>query len=223
VPDGNGGGIRLEGDGLTLEHVRFVNDQVGLLSGGAGNFPIHIAGCAFEGGGRGGDRPSFAVAVGEARLLRIEGSTFTGVEGGQISTSALRTELAGNHIGTGAGNQPAVAVLATGGSLVMEDNVLSMGPGSPRTGAAVLATGQGRIVLRRNLMENGTGHGLAMLINWTGTDPIGEGNKVGSGDEVLSTSGMWRHRASGFYHDAKDSVHGFAAWVKRGLHSVLGR
>ena len=37
VPDGNGAGIRLEGQGLTLERVRFVNNQVGLLAGALGS------------------------------------------------------------------------------------------------------------------------------------------------------------------------------------------
>ena len=222
VPDGNGAGIRLEGDGLTLERVHFVNDQVGLLSGSAGANPIRISDCQFESGGRGGDRPLYAVMIGPSRLLRVEGSTFKGVAGGQISTSALRSELAGNHIDTGTGEAPAVAVLAIGGSLLMEDNVLSVGPNPPRLGTAVLAVGEGPIALRRNRLENATGHSLSMLINWSGTDPIGEDNKVGSGDEVLSTSGLWWHRASSTFHGTKDWLHDLASQLKHGVKEVLG-
>jgi hypothetical protein len=223
VPDGNGAGIRLEGDGLTLERVRFQNDQVGLLAGGDGANPIRITDSIFEGGGRGGERPLFAVMVGQARLLRIEGSTFTSVMGGQISTSALRTELAGDHIGGGSGDDPAVAVLATGGSLIMEDNVLTIGPNAPRLGGAVLATGDGTLALRRNQLENKTGRELALLLNWTSGEPVGEGNKVGPGDEVLSSSGLWRHRASGAWHGMKDGVHGFLSGVKGTLRALVGR
>jgi hypothetical protein len=223
VPDGNGAGIRLEGDGLTLERVRFINDQVGLLSGGAGARTIRIADCQFEEGGRGGDHPLFAVMVAEPRVLRIEGSTFKGVLGGQISTAAVRTELAGNHIGTGTGTEPAVAVLSTGGSLIVEDNVFSVGPNAPRVGGAVLAMGDGTLALRRNRLENSTGKGLALLLNWTPEEPVGEGNQAGPGDEVLSSSGLWRHRAAGAWHGMKDGLHGFAGSVKRGLLGLVGR
>ena len=223
VPDENGAGVRLEGDGLTLERVRFVNDQAGLLAGGAGERTILISDCSFEGGGRGGDHPSFAVNIGEARLLRIEGSTFKGVRGGQISTAALRTELVNDRIDTGTGDDPAVAVLATGGSLVMEDNIFSVGPNAPRLGGAVLATGQGTLALRRNRLENGTGRSLALLLNWTGAEPVGEGNQTGPGDEVLSTSGIWRHRAAGAWHGMKDGLHGFLSAIKSALKALIGR
>jgi hypothetical protein len=223
VPDENGAGVRLEGDGLTLERVRFVNDQVGLLSGGAGERTILVSDCSFEGGGRGGEHPMFAVSVGEARVLRIEGSTFKEVRGGQISTAALRTELINDRISTGTGDDPAVAVLATGGSLVMEDNIFSIGPNAPRLGGAVLAMGQGTLALRRNQLENGTGHSLALLINWTGGEPVGEGNQAGPGDEVLSSGGIWRHRAAAAWHGMKDGVHGFLSAIKSDLKALIGR
>jgi hypothetical protein len=223
VPDGNGAGIRLEGDGLTLERVRFQNNQVGLLSGVDGMNPIRITDSTFEGGGRGGDRPLFAVMIGQARLLRIENSTFTGVMGGQISTSALRTELSGNHISDGSGDDPSVAVLASGGSLIMEDNIITIGPNAPRVGGAVLATGDGTLALRRNRLENKTGEGLALLLNWTSGEPVGEGNKAGPGDEVLSSSGLWRHRASDAWHDLKDDVRGLLGGVKGNLKALVGR
>jgi hypothetical protein len=223
VPDENGAGIRLEGDGLTLERVRFVNDQAGLLAGGGGERTIRISDCSFEDGGRGGDRPMFAVSAGEARVLRIEGTTFKRVHGGQISTAALRTELAGNQIETGTGDEPAVAVLATGGSLVLEDNVFSVGPNAPRLGAAVLAMGHGTLALRRNRLENGTGQSLALLLNWSGTDPVGEGNQAGPGDEVLSSSGIWRHRAAGWWHGMKDGLHSFLSGLKSDLKALIGR
>ena len=155
--------------------------------------------------------------AGAVGLLRIEGSTFTGVKGGQISTGATRTELAGNQIATGTGEAPAVAVLARGGDLLMEDNLLSIGPNAPRLAAAVLATGQGTPKLRRNRLENATGQTAALLLDWTGTDPVVEGNQVGPGDVALSTSGLWRHRASDAYHGTKDAARAFAGRMKRWL------
>jgi hypothetical protein len=222
VPDRNGAGIRLEGQGLTLERVRFSNDEVGLLEGATGTGAVRISGSRFEAGGRGGEYPLFAVSVGEIGLLRIENSTFDGVRGGQISTAADRTELTGNRIDTGTGEAPAWAVMATGGDLVMEDNSLAIGPGAPRLATAVLAVGRGTPTLLRNRLENGTGQKAVLLRNWTGTDPVLEGNQVGPGDKIASTGGVWRHRAAGAWHATKNSLHGFAGRVKRGILALVG-
>jgi hypothetical protein len=217
VPDRNGAAIRQEGQGLTVERVRFVNNQVALLDGAAGTGEIRISDCRFEGGGVGGERPRFAVLVDAVSLLRIEDSTFKDGKGGQISTSAARTELARNQIDTGTGEEPAVAVLSASGHLVMEDNLLSIGPKAPRLAAAVLVTGQDTPELRRNRLLNATHQPAALLLDWTDKDPVLEGNQVEPSDAELSTSGLWRHRASVMYYGTKDEVRAFAGKVKRGL------
>lgn len=223
VPDLNGAGIRMEGQGLTLERLRFVNDEAGLLAASTSVGAIRISDCVFEAGGRGGERPTFAVSVSAVSLLRIEHSTFNGVKGGQIKTAADRTELVGNQIGSGTGAAPAVAIMATGGGLIIEDNVLSIGPNAPRSATAVLAMGRGPLTLRRDRMENGTGQRLALLFNWTGTNAQVEGDQVGQGDRVLSRSGLWRHRASRVYHRTKDTLRHVVSLMIRGLRALVGR
>jgi hypothetical protein len=217
VPDRNGAGIRQEGQGLILQRVQFVNDEVGVFAGSAGAGAIRISDCGFEGGGIGGERPTFAVRADAVSLLRIERSTFKGVKGGQISSSAARTELVGNEIETGTGEEPAVAVLSTSGHLVMEDNVLSIGPKAPRLSAAVLVTGQDSPEVRRNRLLNATGRPVALLLDWTGKYPVLEGNLVEPRDAGLSTNGVWRYRASVLYRGTKDGVRAFAGQVRRGL------
>ena len=218
VPDGNGAGIRLEGQGLTLEHVRFVNNQVGLLAGAPGpGAEVRVSSCSFEKGGSGGPRPLFAVSVGSIGALRIEESTFDGVEGGQISSGADRTELLGNRIATGTGEAPAAAVLATGGDVVMEDNLLTIGPNIPRPPAAVLATGQGAVALRRNRLINPTDEKVALLLDWTGSEPLLQDNHVEPDDDLWSDRGIWRHRASVACYGMKDAVRAFAGRTKRWL------
>jgi len=217
VPDGNGAGVRLEGQGLSLTHVLFLNDEVGVLAGVAGQGTIRVSGCRFEDGGRGGPRPSFAVLAGAVGLLRIEDSVFARVKGGQISTAARRTELARNQIASGTGEAPAVAVLATGGDLLMDDNALSIGPYAPRLAAAVLAAGRGAPELRRNRLVNTTGQTITLLRDWTGMQPLLQDNQVAAEDEALSTSGLRRHRASEVYHQTKDAVRAFLGSMKRRL------
>jgi len=224
VPDGNGAGIRLEGKNLSLQRVRFANNQAGVLVGSLDAGAIRISDCRFEGGGAGGERPTFAVLVGaNSLLLRIDGSIFKGGAGGQIITSAKRTELVDNEIGSGTAIMPGLAVVSADGHLIMEDNLLSLGPNRPHLAAAVLVLGQDAPELRGNRLLNTTGRAAALLLDWTGKAPVLQNNEVGAGDVVLSTRGLWWHRASRLYHGAKDGVRSWAGQAKRGLLELLGR
>lgn len=98
VPDGNGAGVRLEGQSLLLQRVQFVNDEVGMIAGTGGPGTIRVEQCRFEGGGVAGDRPSVALSVGPVAALQVAQSVFTGVKGSQIGSSAMQTELTGNRI-----------------------------------------------------------------------------------------------------------------------------
>ena len=222
VPDGNGAGIRLEAQGLALERVQFINNQVGVLAGLGGPGQIRIVDCVFRGGGVAGGRPTAAVRVDGAALLRIERSVFEGVQGGQVSSSAMRTELVGNTIGTGVKPGAAAAVLVGGGTLLMENNVLQVGPNPPPRGAAVVAMGDAA-TLRGNRLENGVGAPQTLLLDWMHADAVLSGNVVATGDSAVSSEGVWRHRVGGAARDAYGRARGMAGLVKRSVLKVLGR
>ena len=218
VPDMNGAGIRLEAPGLTLERVRFVNDQAGVLDGVGAPGTIRIVDCVFAGGGVAGDAPGWALRVGGVTLLHVEGSRFEGVRGGQVNSGALRTELLGNTIATGAEPGAGAAVLAAG-ALVMRDNVLTVGPNPPPRDAVVLATGE-RAELRGNRLDNRTGRALLLLLDWTASDPELERNTLAPGDRLSGSDGLLRHRTGGMARGAFADAKAAAKWVARGL---LGR
>ncbi len=200
VPDGNGAGIRLEAQSLTLENVRFINNQVGLLGGVTGRGEIRISDCLFEGGGVGGDRPLFAVMAGDVGLLQVDRSTIRNVKGGGINSSAAETRLTGNSISTGTGEEPAAGVQASAGALFMEDNLLSIGPVPLRQSAAVWAVGDGNVTMRHNRMVNLTGGPAIMLLDWGTGETRMDDNSVGDGDTLRVTDGYLRHRASRMAH-----------------------
>ena len=216
VPDGNGAGVRLEAPGLTLDHVVFQNDQVGLLSGAAGG-TITITDCRFEGGGVGGDRPLTAVLAGAADRLLVRRSVFAGGKGGAVLSGAGETVLDGNTI-TNPGTLPAVS--ASGG-LTLTGNSVSIGAdaaGHPASVlAAVLATGPDGPVLRGNRLASE--RPAVLLLDWSGGTPVLDGNQVGPADSESSTSGAWRRRASEAAHGAKDGLRSLAGRAKR---AVLG-
>jgi len=220
VPDGNGAGIRLEGPGLRLENVRFVNDQVGVLAGSVGG-EVHIKDCRFEGGGVGGEQPKYAVLIGQIARLRVEHSVFTGVKGGQIASGADSTELVGNEIATGTGDRPAEAVFAPNGNLLMLDNVITVGPNAPFKQAAVIAWDETGVTLRRNRLVNQTGGPLTFLLDWTSRDPVLNGNQLGPGDSMVGTGGIWRHRASSLYQDGKAQAHAAGSALKQFIKRLL--
>ena len=195
-PDGNGAGIRLEGQGLTVERVRFENDQVGILAGQAGAGRLRVLDCVFEGGGVAGERRTAALMIGGVALLHVERSVFRDVKGGQVATDAGRSELAGNTIATGVAAEGEAAVRAGGGVLVMRDNTVSVGPNGVPHDGAVRASGTGA-VLDGNRLLNETGRPMALLLDWMAANPVLRNNVVGADDQVVSTSGAWRHRAGG--------------------------
>ena len=171
VPDGNGAAIRLEGQGLVAERVRFIDNQLALL-GGRGI--IRLSDCRVEGGGAGGEKPSFAVSVGQAERLTIERMVFEGVRGTLIGSAALETMLTGNQLAT-----TRLAVSAAGRVLAMEDNTLVLSPGHEGRQAAVLANGDMQVTLRRNRLVNQTGAPATLLLDWTGGRP-GAGGQFGA-------------------------------------------
>ena len=215
VPDGNGAGIRLEGQSLRLERVQFVNNEVGMISGVGGPGEIEVVECRFEGGGVGGAKPSVALSVGEVALLKVVRSVFTGVKGSQVGSAALETELRGNQIATSR-----LAVTAAGGSLLLEDNVLELSPDNEARQAAVLANGGTSVVMRRNRLLNETGRPATLLLDWTTGEPSLQDNVVAASDREVASDGVWRHRSGTVFQGMKDGLRGLLGTVK---HQLTGR
>lgn len=220
VPDMNGAGIRMEGQGLVVERVRFQNDQVGVLGGNADE--IRLTECVFESGGVAGERPGNAVWIGTATRLLIERSTFTGVKGGQIASNADQTELVGNRIETGIEPGAGHAVSISRGTLLMRGNTLAIGPNPPPRNAAV-ATFGASADLAGNRLENTTGQPAAMLLDWMRTSPVLGENTVRPGDTVATTDGVWRHRIGRVARTAIGDARAAAGATKRAIMGALGR
>ena len=226
VPDGNGAGIRLESPNLTIDHVRFENDQVGILSGFGGG-RVTITDSVFERGGVGGVQPKYAIMIAQSALLQVTNCSFADIKGGQITTAADRSEITGNTIALGAAGdeeeEPAYAVMATNGVLTMDHNVITVGPRIPRPGAAIGVWDDASAFIRQNQMINTTGTSLALVKDWSSGDPTLQDNRIGTGDTLVSSSGIWRHRASGQYYARKEQARALASSVKQMIKHALGR
>ena len=208
VGDGNGAGVRLEAPGLTLDHVTFSNDQVGLLSGQAGGV-ILVTDCRFEGGGVAGDHPLAALLAGTPDQLTVRNSTFSALKGRAVSSGAAATTLERNSF-SGIGTLPAVSAE---GRLTLLGNRFELGADTAGQAAAVLANGPSGPVLRGNRLL--AARPMTLLLDWSGGTPVLDGNQVGPSDTESSTAGAWRHQASGAAHEVKDGLRGLAGRAKR--------
>ena len=189
---------------------------MGVLAGVGGPGRVRVADCVFHGGGVAGERPTAALNIGEVSVLEVTGSVFEGVKGGQVVSSAGRTTLVGNRVGTGVEDGAGAAVAVWAGMLEMRDNVIQVGPHAPPRDAAVVAAGDGA-GLHANRLENTSGRGETLLLDWMHGDAVLAGNVVQDGDAVVSSSGLWRHRAGEMAREMKGALRGLAGSVKRAL------
>jgi len=219
VPDQNGAGIRAEGRDLTVEHSRFVNNQIGILAGDAMPSTIAVRDCEFaENGVADGGSGTADLLVGRVLLLRVAGSRLQGAKGGAaVTTLAVRSELTGNGIEAGAGARPYVVGAPRGGSLVMDGNAITLTRGTPGPGGdggsvavAVAEDGDlpaGEVTLRHTVLVNRTGAPAVLLRNWSDAVPVLQANTMPPGDTELSSDGATLHWL-------KQSAHRAIAWLR---------
>jgi hypothetical protein len=220
VPDRNGAGIRAEGRDLTVEKTQFINDQIGILAADSESSSISIHDCDFTGNGLPDSRGTADLLIGRVSLLRVEGSRLKNGKGGApITSNALRSTLIGNSIEAGQGVMSAYVVgNMDGGSLIMNDNTLTLSPGSA-TSVATVAVAQddgfpsGDVTLQHSVLINQTGKPAILLRNWGSATPVLAGNILQPGDIEVSADGAT-------FHNLKQFAHHTIAWL-RGLAGSL--
>lgn len=184
--DGNGAGIRGQGENLTVESSTFLDNQNGILATTAKTGTVTIRNSIFEGNGS-CIQEKLGCAHGiyiAAKLLRVENSTFRKQRDGHyIKSRSERTELTGNTIEDGAdGTSSYLVDLPDGGSLVMRRNILEKGPRS-RNPACAITIGEestrhptSEIVLEDNRFSNNMPNSTVFLRNLTSGTPRLSGN-----------------------------------------------
>ncbi len=188
VPDGNGAGIRNEAPDLTVEGVRFINNQNAILSTPASPGAITIkdslidrnGGCVNAGG------CAHGIYIGNATVLHVENSTFTGTkQGHHIKSRALRTEVIGCTIADGEeGTASYLIEVPAGGSLVVRGSKLEKGPEAENHSAAIVIGAEGvsqptrEITIENNSFRNDGGWTTTFVNNLTATDAMLKGNTI---------------------------------------------
>jgi hypothetical protein len=190
VRDMNGGGIRLEQGDLTIDHVKFIDNQTGILGGVPGTTVI-VRNSDFERNGICARACAHAIYVANVDLLRIENSRFFNTrQAHSIKSRALRTEVIGCDIRDGpVGTSSYLIDAPNGGTLIVGDNTLEKGPKSENLRVAIAIGEEGvshstpEISVNNNTFINDSGHETAFVWNVTGT-PAKLQNNMLSGSVV---------------------------------------
>jgi hypothetical protein len=177
VPDGNGAGIRYEGGNLTIENVRFINNQDGILGADSPNGTVRIVGSEFLQNGVCERSCAHGVYFGHMALVHIERTKFFETrQGHHIKSRALRTEVIGCDISDGeSGNSSYLIEVPNGGTLIARDNRMQKGLKTDNHAYAISIGAEGvdqpteQILLEHNTFTNDQTMQTTFVRNLTAT------------------------------------------------------
>jgi hypothetical protein len=198
VPDGNGAGIRMEGGNLTVDHVRFVNNQDGILTAAGPSWVLTVTNSVFDRNGSCTDACAHGIYAGAIGKLIVRDSHFTATkQAHHIKSRALFTEVTGSTIEDGpAGTASYLIEAPNGGSLIVRGNTLEKGPMAENHSAAIIIGDEGvtqptgEITIENNVFTNDmTDHRTAFVSNDTATEAVLRGNRLHGAVDALKGDG----------------------------------
>lgn len=197
VPDGNGAGIRAEGDNLLVDHVRFLNNQDGILTAQEPHGSLLVRGSTFIGNGACEGACAHGIYVGNWGLLRVEGSVFRDTHHGhQIKSRALRTEIVGCTIEDGPNGDSSYLIdVPNGGGVLVQGNRMEKGPQAENHSAAITIGEEGvdrptpQILIQGNQFRNDGDYETTFVVNLTATPAILRGNRLSGAVKALRGDG----------------------------------
>ncbi len=197
VRDGNGAGIRAEGHNLTVDHVRFINNQDGILAASDPTETIIIRNSTFERNGACNPHCAHGIYINHVKLLRVLDSTFTDTRTAHhIKSRAARTEVIGCHISDGPNGTASYEIDApNGGALIVRDNVIEKGPKAENHSRAISIGEEGvtqptpEILIENNTFRNDGNYTTTFVVNVTATKAILKGNKLSGRVKPLKGDG----------------------------------
>lgn len=197
VPDMNGAGIRAEGVNLTVDGVRFINNQNGIMSGPIPGGSIIVRNSEFVRNGVCAPGCAHGIYAGNIALLRVERSKFSDTrQAHHIKSRALRTEVIDSDIRDGeTGTSSYLIEIPNGGNVLVRNTYLEKGPKSEnRTGAIVIGmegvTQPTRdISIENNTFRNTGSYNTFLVVNTTAEDAKLRGNKITGNAQPLRGDG----------------------------------
>ena len=171
----NGAGIRAEGKNLTIDRVRFFDNENGILAA-----PVHdgtqlVRQSEFFRNGSCEGACAHAIYANDQALVRIEASRFIATQHGHhIKSRAQRTEVLGCDISDGPDGTASYAIdLPNGGALVVRNTGFEKGPMAENHSAMIMIGDEditqppGEITIVNNRARNDGNFQTAFVENMT--------------------------------------------------------
>lgn len=174
VRDRNGAGIRSEGVNLTVDNVRFLDNEEGILAGDKRGSTIRVIYSDFERNGTcSGSGCAHGVYVGHIQELDVENSRFFDQQvGHHVKSRALTTLVVGNRIEDGPDGTASYEIDAPdGGSVLIQGNTIEKGPKAQNWGTVIAIGEEGKplpskgLIIRNNKLTNDNEHQTIFVRN----------------------------------------------------------
>jgi hypothetical protein len=198
VPDNNGAGIRAEGTNLTVDHVKFINNQDGILGAPNPASTIIIKDSEFTRNGGCAGSCAHGIYVGRVKLLRVENSKFyETLRAHHIKSRASRTEVIGSTIEDGPNGTASYLIEApNGGTVIVRNNTMEKGPKAENHTSAIMIGSEGvdqptrEITIENNTFKNDGEYETFFVANMTATEAMLKGNKLSGPVKPLRGDGQ---------------------------------
>ena len=172
--DQNGAGIRSEGVNLTVDNVRFLDNQEGILAGDKRGSTIRVINSDFERNGTcAGSGCAHAIYVGHIQELDVGNSRFFDQKvGHHVKSRALVTQVIDNRIEDGPDGTASYEInVPNGGSVLIQGNTIEKGPQAQNWTRAIAIGEEGKIlpskglIIRNNKFTNDNEHETVFVQN----------------------------------------------------------
>ena len=197
VADGNGAGIRAEGGNLTVDGVRFVNNQDGILTNANPAMTLTVRHSQFIKNGVCLEACSHAIYAGKIASLVVQDSVFRDTrQGHDIKSRAARTEVTGCDIQDGqTGTASYLIEIPNGGAVIVRGNTLEKGPLAGNHTSAISIGAEGvdqatpEITVEHNHLTNDGNYRTALVNNMSATEATLRGNTLTGSVDALRGDG----------------------------------
>ncbi len=197
VPDGNGAGIRMEASNLTVEKVRFVNNQNGILTNTGVKGALTVRDSEFLRNGACNPACAHGIYASNLDLLHVERSKFFETrQAHHIKSRARRTEVIDSDLQDGPNGTSSYQIEApNGGAVVVRGNTIEKGPKAENhTGAIVIgmeAVTQptAEITVENNVFRVDGNYASFLVVNGTATEAMLKGNRLSGPAQPLRGDG----------------------------------
>ena len=197
VPDGNGAGIRMEANNLTVEHMHFINNQNGILSNIDVKGSLIVRDSEFIRNGACGGACAHGIYVNNLDLLHVERSKFFEThQAHHIKSRAGRTEVIDSDLEDGPNGTSSYQIEApNGGSVVVRGCTIEKGPKSENHTGAIVIGMEGvtqptrEITVENNSFRVDGGYTSFLVANMTATEAMLKGNKLSGSAQALRGDG----------------------------------